>query len=116
VGEGPWSSRQFKALIYLTDRRGGLHRRRTQKHEDAVAAFALSEIERKDEACRKPYQADECKRYPVACAIPLEGCEERRTAAEKEWALKYPRQAAQRRANILEKKRSQDEKSMNKQE
>jgi len=93
-----------------------LYNRRTQRHEDAVAAFALSEIDRKDEACRKPYQTDECKRYPIGCAIPLEGCKERKTAAEEEWASKYPRQAAQRQANILQEKRSRDEKSMNKQQ
>ena len=75
--------------------------------EDAVAAFGLSQ------ACRKPYVTDEaCKRYPAACAIPLGGCEERRDAAEREWALKYPRQAAQRQANILEEKRGQDERQM----
>jgi hypothetical protein len=91
-----------------------LYNRHIQKHEDALAAFVLREIERNYEACRGPFQTDECKRYPVACAIPLEGCEERKAAAEQEWALKYPRQAAQRQADILKEKRARDERNMTK--
>jgi len=89
-----------------------LYSRHIQNQEDTVAAFALSEIDRKDEACRKPYETAECKRYPIGCQIPLEGCKERKGAAEQEWALKYPRQAAQGQANILEEERSRDEKNM----
>ena len=89
-----------------------LYNSHIQKREDAVAAFTLSEIDRNYEACCKPFQTDSCKRYPVACAIPLDRCEERKTAAEKVWALKYPRQAAQRQANILDEERSRDEKNM----
>jgi cbb3-type cytochrome oxidase subunit 3 len=92
-----------------------LYNRHLRKQEDAVAIFALTEIDRKDEACRKPYETEECKRYPIGCEIPLEGCKERKAAAEQEWALKYPRQAAQRQANILEEERHLDEKRMNKQ-
>lgn len=93
-----------------------LYNRHIKKQEDAVAAFALREIERQDEACRKPYETPECKRYPIGCQIPLEGCKERKAAAEQEWALKYPRQAAQRQASILEQKRRRDEMNMGKQQ
>jgi hypothetical protein len=93
-----------------------LYNRHVQKQEDAVAAFALSEIDRKDEACRKPFQTEECKRYPIGCEIPLEGCEERKATAEQQWALTYPRQSAQRQANILEEKRNRDILNMKKQQ
>lgn len=91
-----------------------LYNRHIQKQEDAVAAFALREIDRQDEACRKPYETPECKRYPIGCQIPLESCKERKAAAEQEWALKYPRQAAQGQANILKKERNRDAAAMNK--
>jgi len=94
-----------------------LYTRHVRNQEDAVAAFALSQIDRASEACRRPYETDDiCKRSPVACAIPLGGCEDRKDAAEQEWALKYPRQAAQRQANILEQKRRRDEMNMRKQQ
>jgi hypothetical protein len=91
-----------------------LYNRHVRKQEDAVAAFVLSEIDRKDKACRALYETEGCVRYPVSCAIPLEGCKERKTAAEQEWALKYPRQAAQRQADILAEKRKRDTTDMNK--
>src|ERR1035437_1363962 len=91
-----------------------LYNRHLRKQEDAVAIFALTEIDRKDEACRKPYETEECKRYPIGCEIPLEGCKERKTAAEQQWALKYPRQAAQRQATFLEEERKRDPAAMKK--
>lgn len=93
-----------------------LYIRHVRKREDAVAAFALSEIDRQYEACRKPYQTEDCKRFPAACVIPLDGCSERKSAAEQEWVLKYPTQAAQRQADMLEEKRRQDEKNMQRQQ
>lgn len=79
---------------------GGAYRYEShaRMREDAIAAFALSEIDRKDGACRRPYETEECKRYPLGCAIPLQGCQERKDAAERAWALKYPRQSARRQA------------------
>ena len=93
-----------------------LYSRHIQRQEDAIAAFAIREIDRQDEACCKPHETSECKRYPIGCQIPLEGCKERKDAAEQEWALKYPRQAAQRQENILEEKRRRDEMNMKKQQ
>src|SRR6266566_8439179 len=119
-----------------------LHNRRIQKHEDAIAAFALSEIEKKQSACLKqPYNpsegclqskeqlrqymkthtASETMAASMDCIAAngqrqferLDACERDHQTAIREWALKYPRQAAQRQANILEEKRGLDEKNMN---
>ena len=91
-----------------------LYNRHLRKQEDVVAIFALTEIDRTNKACRKPYETEECKRYPIGCEIPLEGCKERKIAAEQQWALKYPRQAAQRQAKFLEEERKRDAAAMKK--
>lgn len=121
-----------------------LHNRHIQKQEDAVAAFALSEIEKEQSAClkqphnpsegclqskeqlqqyMKTYTASETMTASMDCIAAngqrqlekLDACERDHQTAILEWAAKYPRQAVQRQANILEEERRRDERNMKKQ-
>ena len=100
MGSGAWVIRACWLDVFLNWE---------HRHANAVAASALRDIDREYKNCLKPYQTAECKRYPVACEIPLAGCRERKTAAEESWAERYPRQAARRRAEWLEAGRKRDE-------
>jgi hypothetical protein len=121
-----------------------LYKRHIRKQEDAVAAFALSEIDKEQSAClKKPFNAsegcmqttEELRQYmkthseaetmiaSMDCRAAngqrefarLDACEQTHQSAIREWATKYPRQAAQRQADLLEAERKQDEKNMKRQ-
>ena len=120
-----------------------LYHRHKQKQEDAVAAFALSEVEKEQSACLKqPYNTSEgclqgkeqMREYmkthtsvetmtaSMNCIAAngqrqlerLDACERDHQTAIQNWAAKYPRQAAQRQANLLEQERKRDAAAMNK--
>jgi len=120
-----------------------LYNRHVQKQRDAVAAFALGEIEKEESGCMKqPYNAsegclqskDQLRQYmqthtaseamtaSMDCLAAngqrqlkrLDACERDHQTAIQEWAAKYPRQAAQGQANILKKERKRDAAAMNK--
>jgi hypothetical protein len=121
-----------------------LYNRHIHKQEDAVAAFALSEIEKEESACvKQPFNPSEgcsqskeqlrqyMKTHTVSETMTasidciaangqrefarLDACHQEQQTEEHDWALKYPRQASRRQAAILEEKRSQDEKNMKEQ-
>lgn len=120
-----------------------LYNRHVRKQEDAVAAFALSEIDKEQSAClKKPFDPNEgclqtteqlreyMKTHTSAETMTasmdciaangqrqlarLDACERDHQTAVQEWAAKYPRQAAQRKADILGQERKRDAAAMNK--
>lgn len=120
-----------------------LYNRHVRKQEDTVAAFALSEIDAAQSTCvKQPYDPNEgcltsteqLREYmrthtsvetmtaSMDCLAAngqrqiarLDACERDHQTAVQEWAAKYPRQAAQRKADILEQERKRDAADMNK--
>jgi len=124
-----------------------LYHRHIRNKEDAVAVFALREVEKVYVACVKQpsdpnagclKSTEEMRQYmkthnattaetaraAIDCITAngdreferLDACENVHQSALREWGQKYPRQAAQRQARILEQERIRDEKNMNKQQ
>jgi len=121
-----------------------LYNRHVRKHEDAIAAFALSEIDKEQSVClKKPYDPSEgCLRTTeqlreymkthtsvetmtasMDCIAAngqrqlarLDDCERDHQTAMQVWAAKYPRQAAKRQTDTFEEERRRDERNMKKQ-
>ena len=120
-----------------------LYNRHIRKQEDALAAFALSEIHKQYSACltqhhdpsegcmqttkqlreyMKTHTSAETMTASMNCIAAngqrefarLDDCERDHQTAEQEWAMKYPRQAAKRQADLLEAARKRDAAAMNK--
>jgi hypothetical protein len=121
-----------------------LYQWHVRKQEDAVAAFALSEIDKEQSACldqrhdtskgcmqtteqlreyMKTHTSAETMAASMDCITAnadrefarLDACERNHQTAVQEWAVKYPTQAAKRQAALIEAARKRDAAAMNKQ-
>lgn len=120
-----------------------LYSRQVRKQEDAVAAFALGDLDKDQSVClnqhhdpnegcmqtteqlreyMKTHTSAETMTSAMDCIAGnaqrefarLDGCERDHRIAVQEWTVKYPRQAAKRQADMLEAARKRDAAAMNK--
>jgi len=133
------------ALVPFISLIGGayLYERHVQRRDDAVATFAIGEIQQVYSVClkqpsdpragclqgteqmrryMKTHTASETAMASMDCLAAnaqrefrrLDACEQSQQTALQEWGLKYPKQAAQAQATLLEWKRRQDANAMKK--